>query len=541
MRILIAFLVCFLLAAVTRISIAEVANSVPVGAAIYRQGTLPSGGPLRGQRITGGMVEGAAAACVNCHRRSGLGTAEGRFLIPPIAGKYLFRPHGSDREDIDYRYGVNFPPNFKPYNDETLARAIRDGIAKDGRKLNELMPRFELDADAMAALIAYLKSLSSGPVPGVSGDTLHFATVITPDADPVKRQGMLDVLERFFADKNEFIRGGVHPMRTVKQVMYRVTRKWRLHVWELSGPPESWEQQLHERMAAEPVFAVVSGLGGKIWAPVHRFCEREAVPCLMPNVELPVVAEQDFYSIYFSRGVLLEAQLMAFQLLDKSRRLSSRRVIQVFREDDVGKLAAASLGAAMAGAESDVVNRTIAGIDPKQELVRILADWKSDDALILWLRPGDLILLPPGIKGDKVFMSGLMGGMEHAPLPAGWHRTVRMAYPFDLPERRQVGMNFPLGWFRIRHIAIVDERVQSDTYLACRILSESMGDMLESFFRDYLVEQIETMLSKRLVNGYYPRLGLAPGQRFASKGGYIVRFAADDGTHLIADSDWIVP
>jgi hypothetical protein len=541
MRILIAFLVCFLLAAVTRISIAEVANSVPVGAAIYRQGTLPSGGPLRGQRITGGMVEGAAAACVNCHRRSGLGTAEGRFLIPPIAGKYLFRPHGSDREDIDYRYGVNFPPNFKPYNDETLARAIRDGIAKDGRKLNELMPRFELDVDAMAALIAYLKSLSSGPVPGVSGDTLHFATVITPDADPVKRQGMLDVLERFFADKNEFIRGGVHPMRTVKQVMYRVTRKWRLHVWELSGPPESWEQQLHERMAAEPVFAVVSGLGGKIWAPVHRFCEREAVPCLMPNVELPVVAEQDFYSIYFSRGVLLEAQLMAFQLLDRSRRLSSRRVIQVFREDDVGKLAAASLGAAMAGAESDVMNRTIAGIDPKQELVRILADWKADDALILWLRPGDLILLPPGIKGDKVFMSGLMGGMEHAPLSAGWHRTVRMAYPFDLPERRQVGMNFPLGWFRIRHITVVDERVQSDTYLACRILSESMGDMLESFFRDYLVEQIETMLSKRLVNGYYPRLGLAPGQRFASKGGYIVRFAADDGTHLIADSDWIVP
>jgi hypothetical protein len=261
----------------------------------------------------------------------------------------------------------------------------------------------------------------------------------------------------------------------------------------------------------------------------------------MPNVELPVVAEQDFYSIYFSRGVLLEAQLMAFQLLDKSRRLSSRRVIQVFREDDVGKLAAASLGAAMAGAESEVVNRTIAGIDPKQELVRILADWKSDDALILWLRPGDLILLPPGIKGDKVFMSGLMGGMEHAPLSAGWHRTVRMAYPFDLPERRQVGMNFPLGWFRIRHIKVVDERVQSDTYLACRILSESMGDMLESFFRDYLVEQIETMLSKRLVNGYYPRLGLAPGQRFASKGGYIVRFAADDGTHLIADSDWIVP
>jgi hypothetical protein len=49
------------------------------------------------------------------------------------------------------------------------------------------------------------------------------------------------------------------------------------------------------------------------------------------------------------------------------------------------------------------------------------------------------------------------------------------------------------------------------------------------------------MLSHRLVNGYYPRLGLAPGQRFASKGGYLVRFAQPGGTRLVADGEWIVP
>jgi len=27
---------------------------------------------------------------------------------------------------------------------------------------------------------------------------LHFATIVTPDADPLKRRGMLDVLEQFF-------------------------------------------------------------------------------------------------------------------------------------------------------------------------------------------------------------------------------------------------------------------------------------------------------------------------------------------------------
>ena len=37
----------------------------------------------------------------------------------------------------------------------------------------------------------------------------------------------------------------------------------------------------------------------------------------------------------------------------------------------------------------------------------------------------------------------------------------------------------------------------------------------------------------------YPRLSLGPGQRFASKGAYIVHVGADG--LLVADSDWIVP
>ncbi|GEJ58891.1 c-type cytochrome [Anaeromyxobacter diazotrophicus] len=511
------------------------------GERLYREGVLPSGRALRGEREGGVGVEGAAAACATCHRRSGLGSWEGQIVIPPIIGRYLFRPGARNVEDPDLPHVQGYVPHREPYTDATLARAIRDGVDQQGRRLSYLMPRYALDGATMASLVAYLRRLTSEPVPGVTRDTLHFATVVTPDADPAGRQGMLDVLRQFFADKNAGYRGESPPLQSTRGVMYRVTRKWQLHVWELSGPPDGWEAQLRERLAATPVFAVISGIGGKTWAPVHRFCERAALPCLLPNVELPVAAERDFYPVYFSRGVLLEARLMARQVREDRERLDLRRLVQVVRQGDVGEEAARELQAALAPTGLAFATRVLGAGQEPGTLAAALADAGAHDAVALWLRPGDLAALPAAPGAGAVYASGLMGQLERAPLPAAWRGAARLTYPFDLPEQRKVRMNFPLGWFTVRHIPVVAERVQTDTYLACVILSETLGHMLDSFVRDYLVERVEVMLSHRLVNGYYPRLGLGPGQRFASKGGYLVRFAQPEGTRVVAASAWVVP
>lgn len=516
------------------------------GEMVFRQGMLPSGALLRGNREPGVFVEGESAACINCHRRSGLGSFAGQIAIPPIIGKYLFRSADETAADMGAPHvmigAVIDKHSTESYTDATVARAIREGVGRGGHKLNYLMPRFELDDAAMASLIAYLKKLSSSPVPGVSDDTLHFATIITPDADPIARQGMLDVINHFVEDKNSFIRGGNRPMKNSKGFMYRVTRRWQLHVWELSGPPETWERQLQERLAAEPVFAVISGLGGKTWEPIHRFCGRENIPCLFPNVDDPVVNEQDFYSIYFSKGVTLEAQLIARQLLGGQAQSKPQRLVQIFRQGDIGERGAKEIQVEFESARINVVNRVLKENGSGEELKLALKDIKDDDVLLLWMRQGDLSLLPVEAVGSKaIYTSGLMGGLESARMPDAWRKIVHMTYPLDLPEQRKVRMNYPLGWLKIKHIPIVAERVQSDTYLALGILSETMMGMLDSFERDYLVERIEDMLSRRLITGYYPRLGLAPKQRFASKGGYIVHFGGDVGTKVVAEGDWMVP
>lgn len=510
------------------------ANSPASAERLYRDGVLPSGRPLQGER-EGVVVEGVTAACATCHRRSGLGSWEGQVVIPAIAGSVLFSPASRNVADADLAHQQGTVASREAYTEATLARAIRQGVDPHGRPLNYLMPKYSLDDVTMASLISYLRALTSETSPGVERETLHFATILTPDANPTARQGMLDVLRQFFADKNAGYRGASPPLQSSRGVMFRVTRKWQLHVWELAGPPETWGAQLDARLQATPVFAVLSGLGGSTWAPIHRFCERQHLPCLLPNVDLPVSAEEDFYSVYFSRGVLLEAELMARHLTQRPR----QRVVQVFREDDVGREAARALAQAWPGGEC--VSKPLGRGEASTELQRALTDVTDGDTLVLWLRSEDLARLPSPAPVHDVLVSGLMGHLEDAPLPIAWRDLARLTYPFDLPEQRRVRMSFPLGWFSVRHVPIVDERLQTDTYLACVILSETLGHMLDHFVRDLLVERVEMGLGHRLVNGYYPRLGLAPGQRFASKGGYLVHFAEAGGRHLIADSQWVVP
>lgn len=494
-------------------------------------------------RHGGTPLTGPAAACVQCHQRSGMGLAEGAVVVPPVTGPALFgtlqragqiprRAPGMVFRDYSFR-------TRPPYGEHTLAHAIRSGRSPAGSAFSVLMPRYDLDDDAMESLIAYLRTLSAHPSPGADGKVAHFATVVTPGVAPERREAMLGVLKACFAERYPANADGpsIEAASDSRQT-------WRLHVWEMEGPPDSWGKQLAEKYARQPVFALVSGLGANEWSPVERFCEQQELPCLFPNAHPATSSATGWYSFYFSRGVWLEAEVFAWQL--KASRSTSRpmRVVQLVGGAELGQRAAGALEQALADTGMRV---TTLRWDQAEVGLSGLA---ADDALILWLSEGELSALmrrlpsPPKLR--DVLVSGVLSGMEAAPLNAAWREAAVLAYAFDPPARWQQRMQRNLRPWLVKHgLPRVDERLQGNTLAACNLLAESMQRLRGNTLRDYLVEWVEnypSAMGNAPAPQAYPRFSLGPGQRFSSKGAYLVRFVGPSGRRIEPlHEEWIIP
>lgn len=530
---------------------------VEQGRRIYQEGILGSGKVLEGSRAGNVKLKGVQGACANCHKRSGMGSVEGDILIAPITGNDLFSPDKVQVTNMDPRSGKKFNQTHPAYTEESLATAISTGMNNSGRKMLALMPHYHFDKQDMAALSAYLKQLSSVWSPGVDAETIHLATVITPEVEADRRKAFLDTLQRSVNQKNgstltSLSKRGRHHMTSAAEMVLGTERKWDLHISELQGTPDTWGTQLEEKLKSQPVFALLSGVSNTTWEPVHSFCESNRIPCWFPSVALPVTNDS-FYSLYFSRGVNLEADVLANRLMGTGK---PKRVVQIRRNDPVSTEAAKRLDDSLAKAgiamEDQVVNEG-AAISPQS-----LGELTAEDAVVFWLRGNDWAELdkssPPTVK--SLYFSGELAGGQT--IPETWRNSASLIYPYELPEKRQSNLTNFHAWHKMKKLPIVDEHLQAEAFFAVEFLTETLSEMLDNLYRDYLVERAESMLSRsesikseqqvreRQMRGkagaliqqqstsIYPRLGLGVGQHFASKGAYLVRYDKDG--KLVAES-----
>ncbi len=514
--------------------------TLELGRRIYMEGLSASGKPLQGQHPNSTNVEGADAACVKCHRRSGMGGLEGNIAAPPITGKFLF----ADKENrpvalLDNRSPKDVTRAHTPYNADKFAEAIREGRTIAGKKLNPLMPRYRLNQAEIKALIAYLTQLSSELPPGVENNKIRFAAIISADADPADRDVLVKMMTEAVKQRNASQLISAGRMRMPIDLIPRTPREWELSFWQLTGSPETWNKQLSDYYRNGPVFAVISGLSNSTWEPVGAFCEREKLPCLLPSLASPP-ADPGFYSVYFSRGVALEAGVVAKYLLEYEKKTPTR-IVQIYRDEENGRIAAQALSRVLKNSTIKTEHRVLSGSEP-EALSAALKELQPEDSVMLWLNPADLAMLGKAVpKPPEVsfYVSGFLAKDHFDSLSPAWRNGIRIVYPYELGEKRQKNLAQLKSWLKTWHIPLTGEALQSEIFFNLLLLTDLTSQMLDNLYRDYLLERTEDMLSAGTTSSAYPHLSLASGQRFASKGAYIARF--NQNGVLSADSDWIIP
>ncbi len=507
---------------------------VALGKRIYREAIDTNGAPVKAMGPSGVVLEGKDAACVTCHRRSGYGGSEGKYTVRPVTGPALFEDQtlAEHAPRIKAQLGTRLRP---AYSTETLARAIRAGTDSSGKPLETVMPRFPLSDKDLSALAAYLATLSGTDSPGVDQEEIHFATVIQPGVTQERRRAMLDIMQAFVKDKTSNTRSNEQRREAGVMRMNRSYRKWVLHVWELSGASDTWDAQLQDFYRQQAVFALVGGLGNASWKPIHAFAERMEIPSVFAQVDLPEIAGENFYNFYFSRGLTLEAEVLAKFLREQAGAPTS--VLQIYRPDESGLAVSAAFKAA--------VPAGLALQDLKLEGAADAAFWQkalagNPGAVVLWLGKADLEALPPTASAAiPVYGSyALLGGKVPGAL-ANAGTNVRLIYPSDLPPRHDARLLRTKMWLHSKNIALTDEFTQINTQFAMTVVSDAIGHMMDSFSRDLMVERIEHIVAQTPSPSMYQSVSLGPGQRVAAKGSSVVLLGEKGQLKIL--SDWIVP
>ncbi|OGW34366.1 MAG: hypothetical protein A2X58_02335 [Nitrospirae bacterium GWC2_56_14] len=526
------------------------------GEKMYRDGILPSGAPMLAY-IRGDIeVDSSAFSCSSCHLRAGLGSFEGGVITPPTTGKKLYQPYRRPPSlgDITDQSGrVIYAKTIieRPaYTRESLATAMRFGTDPAGQVFNDVMPRYPLSDRDMSILISYLGTLSADPSPGASSSEFRFATVITDDVSQSDRLALLAPLQKFIAQQDQqlkmysdFNKFGYAPTIDMKYAF----RSASLDIWELKGPPESWQKQLAAYNNNKPVFAVLGGISNRDWRPIHDFCEAERLPCLYPITDFPVVSESGWYTYYFNKGYFQEGDAVG-RYINRLETLSAKKtILQIVQDSPIGTALASGFQNSWNELEHPAVTTLTLSAEQLRNpsvLHKLLKKHKPG-VLLLWTDAELLPQLPKLISlihpEGIVFVSSGYLGTKTVSVPESVRDKVYISYPYRLTP--YVGSQD--GGFDAKVPILTtfkdfgDRRITSrSTTMLKQATLRGLNLLYDDLHRDHLLDVMSMQMDLTVRD--YERLSFGPGQRFASKGCYIIQLGQGTSPALLPRSEWVI-
>ena len=460
------------------------------GASLYQFGR--DGGPAVQVRLGDGVARFLATSfpCANCHGADGAGKREAGNFIPPIDGTALALGRSAS---------AAFPAR-PAYNDETLARAVTEGIDAAGRRFSSAMPRYDLTGLQRAALIGYLKTLGQDDTreDGVSPTLIRVGTAL-PLSGPRAATGQA-VRHMLDAMLTRASGSGIYGRRLELVTADTATEGTEAALSRLIGKDRVLAlvaTQLADG-AVDPDIPVVGDLGGTV-RPMSRRVFRIAAPIAdRVSVLLWQLARCDGPDPRLA--VVGAAAAPGRAALDRAAGTSLRVVLDWH---DVARPDAAVAAASAAGAQA----------------ILVLADGQTLAALRAV--GTTLPLLFPGQPDDDAVAGAAI------PLPPGDRRPVRTAFAGFAPDQvDESGLRAVLARGPDRSIVLYE------AYAAAAVLLEGLRQAGRRLDRAVLAERIAALRDFR--TGVMPPIGFGPDRRDGLSGAAVIGFAADGNAVFLA-------
>ena len=487
------------------------------GKQIYFEGTSPRGTDITA--VVGdeaALLPGSAMPCSSCHGSDGMGRPEGGVLPVDIRWSELVKTYGHVHEN-----GRKHPA----FDEASFARSMVGGVDPANNQMDRSMPLYQMSADDMANLIAYMKVLEYDLDPGVDEQRVQVATLL-PLNGPSAGTGeaMARVMQGHFAEINA--KGGVFG------------RRIELLAVPLGNSPEDSLRNLDNAFTAEGVFALVGAYSIGMDEALLTALRDDNVPLVAPFTLDPGDSFVDASAFYLYAGFDEQARVLADRALasgasaitvvalDGARgerlvravkdqlRKNGGNVSVSYESYEAGALDAGRIGTIVEESESEAL--VFLGGQP--DLQSVLGDLAGRGEL-------------PGVY---VLSSMMSGPLFDAPVE--FDGRIFVAYPTlssDITpkgreEYQQLAANYSLP----------NEHIQAQlvAFAAAKLVVEGLRRAGRDLSRIRFVEGLEELYAFK--TGVTPPLTFGPNRRIGALGAHVVAVDIANKRHARLENGW---
>ncbi|HEX6184202.1 MAG TPA: ABC transporter substrate-binding protein [Pyrinomonadaceae bacterium] len=444
-----------------------------------------------------------AVPCANCHGLLGEGLKEGGLEPSPVDWATMTAPRTSPLTGRRRR----------AYDNATAALSITSAVDPDGVALHQGMPRYDMTAEQLAALVAYLKKIGgeSDSDPGLTRETIRVGAALPlTGAHAQIGESIRETLAAYFTQVNA--QGGAYG------------RRFELVVEDSRGEPAAALEATRRLVESRRVFALVGSFEAGGAAAANEFLRKAEVPSVGPVTLSPRLASPPNPLVFYllpSFGD--QARTLVDYVAAERDAASKRRVAVVYARGEYERDAVAGLKAQARLHQFEIVaehsfahgrfSATEAAREVSAARPRYVFVFAGAAEFAALAREPEIAALDARLLSSVVMLG--RGAFE---LPTDVAARTLLAYPAALPGSDDF-TEF-LDTVKKGQVSLSSPAFQSVAYAAARTFVEAATAGGRRLNRAALVASLEQLRDFR--TGVLPPLSFGPNRRVGATGSYVV-------------------